>query len=146
MTTKPSDTEFAVHIRGLTYEDAVVLCGKQFAKFTNNWYADDDNGNEADAGSISIPVSNIREVMTLLRAIDEAVDWAEHHGEWQFQLCATRIMPTCSFKAALTETGCDLQMIPCRAASAAVGDLLRKMRATIDDLRAVAFGSQEVQP
>lgn len=145
MTTKPSDTEFTLHIRGLTYQDAVVLCGTQFARFAGNWHADGDHGDEGDAGSISIPVSNVREVMTLLRAIDEAVDWAEHHGEWQFQLCATRIMPNYSLGAAITETGHHLYMQPHKAASAAVDELLRKIRSTIDDLRAVTCTSEEVR-
>ena len=144
MTTKPSDTEFAVHISGITYSDAVLLCVKRFAKALNGWHSGDDPENPG-VGRISIPIRNIHDAMTIFREIGEAVDWAEHHGEWCVQLHATRIMPTYSLKATLTETGHDLQMKPYRASSAAVDELLRKMQTIIDDLRAAACRSQEVQ-
>ena len=109
--TKPSETEFAVHISGITYGDAVALCGKRFAKALSDWHSDEDPISP-DAGRISIPVANIREAMAIFAKIEEADDWAESCEEWHVQLQATRIMSTYSLGATLTETGCDLQMIP----------------------------------
>jgi hypothetical protein len=137
MTTKPSDTEFAVHISGLTYQDAVTLCGKRFAKAISDWHSDDDPENP-DVGRILIPVANIHDAMTLFREIGEAVDWAEYHQEWCIQLRATRITPTYALGASLTDTGCDLQLKPYKPAKPAVEEALARLERTIADVRAAA--------
>ena len=48
MTQKPTDAEFSIYIRGITYEDAVALCGSKFRKSIDNWYATDDDDDECD--------------------------------------------------------------------------------------------------
>ena len=136
MTTKPSDTEFAVHISGLTYQDAVTLCGKRFARAVGDWHSDETEN--PDVGRILIPVANIHDAMTLFREIGEAVDWAEYHGEWCIQLRATRITPTYALGASLTDTGCDLQLKPYRPAKPAVEEALARLERTIADVRAAA--------
>lgn len=137
MSSDKTNTEFAVHISGLTYEDAVILCGKQFVKAVSNWHSDDDTNNP-DVGRIFIPVANIHDAMTIFREIGEAVDWAEYHGEWCIQLRATRITPTYALGASLTETGCDLRLSPYKAAKPAVEEALTQLERTIADVRAAA--------
>ena len=143
MTTDKADTEFAVHISGLTYQDAVTLCGKRFAKAVIDWHSDEPEN--PDVGRILIPVANIHDAMTIFREIGEAVDWADYHGEWCIQLRATRIMPTYALGASLTETGCDLQLKPYRPAKPAVEEALVRLERTIADVRAAACLLEEQQ-
>ena len=141
MTTDKTDTEFAVHISGLTYQDAVTLCGKRFAKAVGDWHSDEPEN--PDVGRILIPVANIHDAMILFREIGEAVDWAEYHGEWCIQLRATRITPTYALGASLTDTGCDLRLSPYKPAKPAVEEALSRLEKTIADVRAAACLLQE---
>jgi hypothetical protein len=137
MTTDKTDHEFHICIIGVTYEDAVVLCGKQFAKAVSNWHLDEGHEN-SDVGRISIPIANIHEAMAIFREIGEAVDWAEHHGEWQVMLYATRITPTYAVGAWLTDTGCDLRLLPYTPVKPAVEDALTRLGQAIAEVRAAA--------
>jgi hypothetical protein len=139
MTTDKTDAEFHIRISGITYSDAVALCGSEFVKCANNWHAsEDDDGDDADTGTISIPVANIGEAMLVFGEIDGAEDWAENAEDWQISLHATRIMPTYALGASLTETGCDLRLSPYKPAKPAVEEALTRLERTIADVRAAA--------
>ena len=139
MTIDKTDTEFSIYIRGITYVDAVTLCSSRLRKSVDNWHAsDDDDGNEAETGTISIPVKNIRELATLLEEIEDAESWADEGDDWEISLHATRIMPTYNLTASLTETGGSLLLMPVRPANAAVAEALSRMQLAIADARAAA--------
>ena len=139
MTTDKTDPEFHIRISGITYEDAVVLCSPTFTRYANNWHAsDDDDGNDADTGVISIPVANIDEAMLLFQDMKGADDWAENADCWQVSLHATRITPTYALGASLTDTGCDLRLSPYKPAKPAVEEALSRLEKTIADVRAAA--------
>ena len=139
MTTNKTDPEFHIRISGITFEDAAALCGSKFARHASNWYAsEDDDGGEAETGTISIPVANIGDVMLLFGEIEGADDWAENAEEWDVSLHATRLMPTYALVASLTETGCDLRLSPYKAAKPAVEEALTQLERTIADVRAAA--------
>lgn len=139
MTQKPTETQFSIRIHGITYEDAVTLCVPKWPHAADNWHAsEDDDGNEAETGTISIPVANIGEVMLLFREIEGAEDWAENAQEWDVSLHATRIMPTYALGASLTDTGCDLRLSPYKPAKPAVEESLVKLEKAIVDVRAAA--------
>lgn len=132
-------TEFCVRIRGITYEDTVTLCGSKFRKSIDNWYAseDDDDCNTDGGGTISIPIANISDLIDLLSEIKNADDWAGCH-EWDISLHATRLMPTYSLGASLTDTGCSMIFRPERPATEAVSKALSRMLSAIADLQVAA--------
>ena len=139
MTQKPTETQFSVRICGITYSDAVALCGSKFRKSIDNWYAseDDDDCNTDGGGTISIPVANITDLINLLSEIKNADDWADCH-EWDVSLHATRLMPTYNILGHLAESGTSLLLMPCRPAIAAVDEALSRMQLAMTDLRAAA--------
>ena len=139
MTTNKTDPEFHIRISGITFEDAVVLCGSKFARHANNWYAseDDDDCNTEGGGSISIPIRHMDDLMEILCDIRDAEAWTDVGG-WQTALHAARITPTYALGASLTDTGCDLRMGPYKPAKPAVEEALTRLEKTIADVRAAA--------
>lgn len=139
MTQKPTETQFCIRICGITYEDAVALCGSTFRKSIDNWYAseDDDDCNTDGGGTISIPVANISDLIDLLSEIKIADDWADCH-DWDVSLHATRLMPTYSLGASLTDTGCSMIFRPERPAVDAVSKALSRMQSAMADLQVAA--------
>ena len=139
MTTDKTDPEFHIRISGITFEDAVVLCGSKFARHANNWYAseDDDDCNTEGGGSISIPIRHMDDLLEILCDIRDAEAWTDVGG-WQTALHATRLMPTYALGASLTDTGCDLLLMPVHPANTAVAESLSRMQLAISDLRAAA--------
>ena len=136
MTTKPTDTQFSVRICGITYEDAVTLCGQTFAAAAKNWEDLHDDDSEED-GVIEIPVRHIDDLIELLAEIKNADDWDGIHC-WDVSLHATRLMPTYSLGASLTDTGCSMIFRPKRPAVDAVSKALSCMLSAMADLQVAA--------
>ena len=136
MTEKPTDTQFSIRIHGITYEDAVTLCGHTFAAAAKNWCDDDDSDSEED-GVVEIPVRHIDDLIELLGDIKNADDWAGIHC-WDISLHATRLMPTYSLGASLTDTGCSMIFRPERPAIDAVSEALTSMQSAMAELQAAA--------
>ena len=139
MTQKPTDTQFSVRISGITYEDAVTLCGSRFRKFIDNWYAsdDDDDCNVDGGGVISIPIANISDLIDICREIANAGDWTDT-SDWDIALHVNRMAPNYNIVGHLAESGASLVLMRCRPANKAVDEALSKMQAAMADLRAAA--------
>jgi hypothetical protein len=137
MTQKPTETQFSVRICGITYEDAVTLCGHTFAAAAKNWCDDDGDGDSEEDGVIEIPVRHIDDLIELLAEIKNADDWAGCHC-WDISLHATRLMPTYSLVASLTDTGCSMIFKPEKPAIDAVSESLSRIEAAMNELRAAA--------
>ena len=139
MTQKPTETQFSVRICGITYEDAVTLCGHTFAAAAKNWCEDDDGGgcDSEEDGTIEIPVRHIDDLIELLAEIKNADDWAGCHC-WDISLHATRLMPTYSLGASLTDTGCSMIFRPEKPAIDAVSESLSRIESAMNELRAAA--------
>ena len=139
MTQKPTETQFSIRISGITYEDAVTLCGQTFAAAAKNWCEDDDGGDcdSEEDGVIEIPVRHIDDLIELLAEIKNADDWAGIHC-WDVSLHATRLMPTYSLGASLTDTGCSMIFRPERPAVDAVSKALSRMLSAMADLQVAA--------
>lgn len=147
MTPKPNAPEFSIYIRGITYEDAVTLCESQFLESIDNWYAtdDDDDCNVDGGGVISIPIRHMDDLMEILCDIRAAEGWTDASG-WQIELHATRLMPTYNLGATVTDTGCNIHLMPCRPANKAVDEALSRMQLAIADARAAACLLEEPAP
>ena len=144
MTQKPTETQFSIRICGITYEDVVTLCERQFAAAAKNW-CDDDGDDDSNAhGTIEIPVRHIDDLIELLSEIKNADDWAGIPC-WDISLHATRLMPTYSLGASLTDTGCSMIFRPERPAVDAVSKALSQMLSAMADLQ-VAASVLEPQP
>jgi hypothetical protein len=137
MTQKPTETQFSVRICDITYEDAVTLCGHTFAAAAKNWCDDDGDDNSEEDGVIEIPVRHIDDLIEILAEIKNADDWAGIHG-WDVSLHATRLMPTYSLGASLTDTGCSMIFRPERPAVDAVGAALSSMQSAMTELQQAA--------
>ena len=137
MTQKPTETQFSVRICGITYEDAETLCGDKFAAAVKNWCDDDGNSDTEEDGTIEIPVRHIDDLIELLAEIKAADDWAGIHC-WDVSLHATRLMPTYSLGASLTDTGCSMIFRPERPAVDAVSKALSRMMSAMADLQVAA--------
>lgn len=137
MTQKPTDTQFSVRICGITYEDVVTLCERQFASAAKNWCDDDGDDDSKGHGTIEIPVRHIDDLIELLAEIKNADDWAGIHC-WDVSLHATRLMPTYSLVASLTDTGCSMIFRPERPAIDAVGEALSSMQSAMVRLQQAA--------
>jgi hypothetical protein len=136
MTQKPTETQFCVRICGITYEDAETLCGDKFAAAVKNWEDLHDDDSEED-GIIEIPIKHIDDLIELFAEIKNADDWAGIHC-WDVSLHATRLMPTYSLGASLTDTGCSMIFRPERPAVDAVNKALSQMLSAMADLQAAA--------
>ena len=139
MTQKPTETQFSVRIHGITYEDAVTLCGDKHRKSANDWCDEDGNGDSdsEEDGAIEIPVRHIDDLIELLAEIKNADDWAGIHC-WDVSLHATRLMPTYSLGASLTDTGCSMIFRPERPAIDAVSEALSSMQSAMVGLQQAA--------
>jgi hypothetical protein len=137
MTQKPTDTQFSIRICGITYEDTETLCGDKFAAALKNWCDDDDDGDSEEDGVVEIPVRHIDDLIELLAEIKNADDWAGIHC-WEVSLHATRLMPTYSLGASLTDTGCSMIFRPERPAVDAVSKALSQMLSAMADLQVAA--------
>ena len=137
MTQKPADTQFSIRICGITYEDAVTLCGDKFAAAAKNWCDDDGDSDSEEDGVVEIPVRHIDDLIELLSEIKNADDWAGCHC-WDVSLHATRLMPTYSLGASLTDTGCSMIFRPERPAVDAVSKALSRMLSAMADLQVAA--------
>jgi hypothetical protein len=139
MTQKPVDTQFSIRIHGITYEDAVTLCGDKHRQSANAW-CDDDGDSDSDSeedGTIEIPVRHIDDLIELLGEIKNADDWADCHC-WDVSLHATRLMPTYSLGASLTDTGCSMIFRPEKPAIDAVSEALSSMQSAMVGLQQAA--------
>jgi len=136
MTKKPAETQFSVRICGIAYEDAVTLCGQTFAAAAKNWedLHADDSGED---GAIEIPVRHIDDLIELLSEIKNADDWAGIHC-WDVSFHATRLMPTYSLGASLTDTGCSMIFRPEKPAIDAVSEALSSMQSAMVGLQQAA--------
>ena len=137
MTQKPTETQFCIRISGITYEDAVTLCGHQWAGAAKNWCDDDGDDDSEEDGTIEIPVRHIDDLIELLAEIKNADDWAGIHC-WDISLHATRLMPTYSLGASLTDTGCSMIFKPEKPAIDAVSESLSRIESAMNELRAAA--------
>jgi hypothetical protein len=137
MTQKPNETQFSIRICGITYEDAVTLCGHTFAAAAKNWCDDDGDSDSEEDGVIEISVRHIDDLIELLGEIKNADDWAGIHC-WDVSLHATRLMPTYSLGASLTDTGSSMIFRPERPAVDAVSKSLSRIESAMNDLRAAA--------
>jgi hypothetical protein len=137
MTQKPADTQFSIRICGITYEDAVTLCGDKFAAAAKNWCDDDGDSDSEEDGVVEIPVRHIDDLIEILAEIKNADDWAGIHC-WDVSLHATRLMPTYSLGASLTDTGCSMIFKPERPAIDAVSEALSSMQSAMVGLRQAA--------
>ena len=137
MTQKPTETQFSVRICGITYEDTETLCGDKFAAALKNWCDDDDDGDSEEDGVVEIPVRHIDDLIEILAEIKNADDWAGIHC-WDVSLHATRLMPTYSLGASLTDTGCSMIFKPERPAIDAVSEALSSMQSAMVGLRQAA--------
>jgi hypothetical protein len=137
MTQKPTETQFSVRICGITYEDAVTLCGHTFAAAAKNWCDDDGDSDSEEDGVIEIPVRHIDDLIELLAEIKDADDWAGIHC-WDVSLHATRLMPTYSLGASLSDTGCSMIFRPEKPAIDAVSEALSSMQSAMVGLQQAA--------
>jgi hypothetical protein len=137
MTQKPTDTQFSIRICGITYEDAVTLCGQTFAAAAKNWCDEDGDGDGEEDGVVEILVRHIEDLIELLAEIKNADDWAGIHC-WDVSLHATRLMPTYSLGASLTDTGCSMIFKPEKPAVDAVGAALSSMQSAMVRLQQAA--------
>jgi hypothetical protein len=137
MTQKPTETQFSIRICGITYEDAVTLCGQTFAAAAKNWCDEDGDGDGEEDGVVEIPVRHIEDLIELLAEIKDADDWAGIHC-WDISLHATRLMPTYSLGASLTDTGCSMIFRPEKPAIDAVSEALSSMQAAMVGLQQAA--------
>jgi len=143
MTTKPTDTQFSIRICGITYEDAETLCGDKFAAAVKNWEDLHDDDSEVviavpvEDGVIEIPVRHIDDLIELLAEIKDADDWAGIHC-WDVSLHATRLMPTYSLGASLSDTGCSMIFRPEKPAIDAVSEALSSMQSAMVGLQQAA--------
>jgi hypothetical protein len=137
MTQNPADTQFSIRICGITCEDAVTLCGHNFAAATKNWCDYDDDEDSKENGTIEIPVRHIDDLIELLAEIKNADDWAGIHC-WDVSLHATRLMPTYSLGASLTDTGCSMIFRPEKPAIDAVSEALSSMQSAMVGLQQAA--------
>jgi hypothetical protein len=137
MTQNPTETQFSVRISGITYEDAVTLCGHTFAAAAKNWCDEDGDGDSEEDGVVEIPVRHIDDLIELLGEIKHADDWAGIHC-WDVSLHATRLMPTYSLGASLSDTGCSMIFKPEKPAIDAVSESLSRIEAAMNELRAAA--------
>jgi hypothetical protein len=137
MTEKPTYAQFSIRICGITYEDAVTLCGQTFAAAAKNWCDDDGDDNSEEDGVIEIPVRHIDDLIEILAEIKNADDWAGIHG-WDVSLHATRLMPTYSLGASLTDTGCSMIFRPEQPAIDAVSEALSSMQSAMVGLQQAA--------
>ena len=137
MTQNPIETQFSIRISGITYEDAVTLCGHTFAAAAKNWCDDDGDSDSEETGVIEIPVRHIDDLIELLAEIKNADDWAGIHC-WDVSLHATRLMPTYSLGASLSDTGCSMIFRPEKPAIDAVSEALSSMQAAMVGLQQAA--------
>jgi hypothetical protein len=139
MTKNPTETQFSVRISGITYEDAVTLCGDKHRKAANDWCDEDGDvdSDSEDAGVIEISIRHIDDLIELLAEVKSADDWAGIHC-WDVSLHATRLMPTYSLGASLTDTGCSMIFRPERPAVDAVSKALSCMLSAMADLQVAA--------
>lgn len=137
MTQKPTETQFCIRICGITYEDAVTLCGDKHRQSANNWCDEDGDSDSEEDGVIEIPIKHIDDLIELLAEIKNADDWADCHC-WDVSLHATRLMPTYSLGASLTDTGCSMIFKPERPAVDAVSKALSRMLSAMADLQVAA--------
>jgi hypothetical protein len=137
MTEKPTYAQFSIRICGITYEDAVTLCGQTFAAAAKNWCDDDGDSDGEEDGVIEIPVRHIDDLIELLSEVKNADDWAGIHC-WEISLHATRLMPTYSLGASLTDTGCSMIFKPERPAIDAVSKSLSRIESAMNELRVAA--------
>ena len=144
MTQKPTETQFSVRICGITYEDAETLCGDKFAAAAKNWCDDDGDDDSEEDGIIEIPVRHIDDLIELLAEIKNADDWAGIHC-WDVSLHATRLMPTYSLGASLSDTGCSMIFRPERPAIDAVSEALSRMLSAMADLQVAASALEPKQ-
>jgi hypothetical protein len=144
MTQKPTDTQFSIRICGITYEDAVTLCGDKHRQSANNWCDDDGDSDSEEDGTIEIPLRHIDDLIELLGDIKSADDWAGIHC-WDVSLHATRLMPTYSLGASLSDTGCSMIFRPERPAIDAVSEALSRMLSAMADLQVAASALEPKQ-
>ena len=137
MTEKPTYAQFSIRICGITYEDAVTLCGDKHRKAANDWCDDDGDSDSEEDGTIEIPVRHIDDLIEILADIKNADDWAGIHC-WDVSLHATRLMPTYSLGASLSDTGCSMIFQPERPAVDAVSKALSQMLSAMADLQVAA--------
>jgi hypothetical protein len=137
MTEKPTYAQFSIRICGITYEDAVTLCGQTFAAAAKNWCDDDGDDDSEEDGVVEIPVRHIDDLIELLAEIKNADDWAGIHC-WDVSLHATRLMPTYSLGASLTDTGCSMIFRPEKPAIDAVSEALSSMQSAMVGLQQAA--------
>ena len=137
MTKNPTETQFSIRICGITYEDAVTLCGQTFAAAAKNWCDDDGDDNSEEDGVIESPVRHIDDLIEILAVIKNADDWAGCHC-WDVSLHATRLMSTYSLGASLSDTGCSMIFKPEKPAIDAVSESLSRIEAAMNELRAAA--------
>ena len=139
MTQKPTDPEFSIHIRGITYEDAVALCSSRFRKSIDSWYAtdDDDDCNVEGGGVITILLASFSDLIDVCREIANAGDWTDT-SDWDIALHVNRMSPNYNIVGHLAESGASLVLMPCRPANQAVDEALSRMQLAIADARAAA--------
>jgi hypothetical protein len=137
MTKNPTETQFSVRICSITYEDAVTLCGDKHRQSANNWCDEDGDSDGEEDGVIEIPIKHIDDLIELLADIKHADDWAGCHC-WDVSLHATRLLPTYSLGASLTDTGCSMIFKPEKPAIDAVGAALSSMQSAMVGLQQAA--------